>query len=138
MVQRQDWARNKWRKRHGQSMVEAAIVLPIFLLVLLGILDFGWILSNQLMVNNGSRDGARLAIVKSDDPNMITLVTDRVHTNPGLQSLSDVTVTVTKDPTGTDIRVTVVKKVQVLTPLAGVFAQGQVLDLTATTVMRIE
>lgn len=127
-------------RERGQSLVEAALVLPIFILVLCGILDFGWILSNQLMVNNGSRDGARYAIVNSDSATLSTLVATRVRTNPGLSSTTDVTVTVTKIPTTNpvDISVTVQKTVRVLTPLTGIFINGQQVQLTSTTVMRIE
>jgi len=128
------------KDERGQSLVEAALVLPIFILVLCGILDFGWLLSNQLMVNNGSRDGARYAIVNSDSASLQTLVATRVRTNPGLSSTTDVTVTVTKVPTTdpTDISVTVVKNVRVLTPLTGIFVDGQQIQLRSTTIMRIE
>jgi len=47
------------KKEKGQAMVETALVLPLFLLILCGIIDYGWIFSNQLMLNNSSRDGAR-------------------------------------------------------------------------------
>ncbi len=128
------------RRERGQSLVEAALVLPIFILVLCGILDFGWLLSNQLMVNNGSRDGARYAIVNSDSTTLSTLVATRVRTNPGLSSTTDVTVTVEKIPTTNpvDISVTVSKTVRVLTPLTGIFISGQQVQLTSTTIMRIE
>lgn len=128
----------KLSRRRGQSLVEAAFVLPLFILLLAGILDFGWILANQLMVNNGSRDGARYAIVNSDATNLSTLVNTRVHTNPGLQSSTDVTVTVGKVNSDSDIQVTVVKKVRVLTPIAGLFTKDQAMNLTSTTIMRIE
>ncbi|MDD2533151.1 MAG: pilus assembly protein [Eubacteriales bacterium] len=129
---------NRWLKRRGQSLVEAAFVLPLFILVLCGILDFGWLLANQLMVNNGSRDGARYAIVNTDSTSLNALVTDRVHQNPGLESLTDVTVAITNINDGQDIEITVTKKVQVLTPLTGIFVKDQAFDLISTTVMRIE
>lgn len=36
------------RKEDGQAMVEFALILPIFLLILCGIIDFGWLFYNQL------------------------------------------------------------------------------------------
>lgn len=124
--------------RRGQSLVEAALVLPLFILVLLGILDFGWLMANQIMVNNGSRDGARYAIVNSDSSSLQTLVESRVHQNPGLESAADVLVTVSLSTDQQDLTVTVTKRVHVLTPLAGVFVDNQEIQLSASTVMRVE
>ena len=126
------------QKKRGQTLVETALILPIFILVLCGILDFGWLLANQLMVNNGSRDGARYAIVHSDSTNLLAAVTTRVHTNPGLESTTAVVVTLAKSTDNLDIIVTVSKKVKVLTPLTGVFIRNQLVNLTSRTVMRIE
>ena len=38
------------RRENGQSLVEFAIVLPILLTLLCGVIDFGWIYSNQYKV----------------------------------------------------------------------------------------
>lgn len=125
-------------KRKGQTLVEAAIALPLFILILAGILDFGWLLANQLMVSNGSRDGARYAIVNSDNTSLAALVDARVRTNPGLDTGTDVTVSVAFSADQQDITVTVSKKVPVLTPLVGVFVKDQQIDLSSSTVMRVE
>jgi Flp pilus assembly protein TadG len=47
-------------------LVEFAIVLPAFLLVLSGILDFGFLLYSRMTVINAAREGARQAIIASD------------------------------------------------------------------------
>jgi uncharacterized protein (UPF0333 family) len=47
------------KKENGQAMVEFALVLPILLLFIAGIIDFGWIYHNQLSANNASREAAR-------------------------------------------------------------------------------
>lgn len=49
--------------RRGQSLVEFALVLPILLILLLGLLDFGRAVSAYNSVSNGARSGARVAIV---------------------------------------------------------------------------
>ena len=55
------------RKRtRGQSLVEFALVLPILLILLLGILDFGRAIYAYNSVSNGARSGARVAIVNQD------------------------------------------------------------------------
>jgi Flp pilus assembly protein TadG len=54
------------RRSRGQSLVEFAMVLPIFMLVLSGILDFGFLLYSRMGVINAAREGARAAIMVSD------------------------------------------------------------------------
>jgi hypothetical protein len=54
------------RFERGQSLVEFALVLPILLILLLGILDFGRAISAYNSVSNGARTGARVAIVNQD------------------------------------------------------------------------
>ena len=47
----------------GQAMVEFALVIPIFLLIIFGILDLGRAVYAYSTLNNASREGARLAMV---------------------------------------------------------------------------
>ncbi|MGH3990758.1 MAG: TadE family protein [Pseudonocardiaceae bacterium] len=47
----------------GAAAVEFALVVPVLLLVLFGIIDFGLLFSNQLSVKQGVREGARQGIV---------------------------------------------------------------------------
>ena len=48
--------------RRGQTLVEFALILPIFLLLLVGIFDFGRAIYAYSTVNNAAREGGRLAI----------------------------------------------------------------------------
>jgi Flp pilus assembly protein TadG len=47
----------------GQSLVEFAFVLPIFLLVLFAIIDFGMAFHSWIAVTSSAREGGRLAAV---------------------------------------------------------------------------
>ena len=49
------------RNERGASMVEFAIMLPLLLLVLFGMIDIGRMFLAQAMVTNGAREGARMA-----------------------------------------------------------------------------
>src|SRR5258707_803770 len=51
------------RTRKGQGLVEFALVMPILLLILMGVIDFGWMLFNYSQLYNGLRDGLRYASV---------------------------------------------------------------------------
>lgn len=42
-------------------MLEFALVLPMLLLLICGMMDFGFAFSNRLAVTNGARDGVRFA-----------------------------------------------------------------------------
>lgn len=124
----------RFKEEEGQSVVEAALVIPLFILILCGVLDFGWILSNQLKIDNCAREGARYAVIKSEASNLTSLVTTRVNDVSGDGSSSGLTVTVTV--TGSDVKVKVSKDVKVLTPLAGIFFENQTVHLNSETVMR--
>ena len=47
----------------GVSALEFAIVLPVLLLLLFGIVEFGVLFYDKAMITNASREGARLGIV---------------------------------------------------------------------------
>ena len=50
------------RGQEGAAAVEFAIVLPILLLILAGLFDFGWGFYWKHTVTNASRGGARYAV----------------------------------------------------------------------------
>jgi hypothetical protein len=55
----QRWIGNK----KGAAMVELVMTLPLLLIVLFAICEFGFILYNKAMITNSSREGARSGIV---------------------------------------------------------------------------
>jgi Flp pilus assembly protein TadG len=54
---------SKRRHQRGQSLVEFALVLPLFLLILAAIVDFGMGLATTITISNAAREGARLGVV---------------------------------------------------------------------------
>ena len=50
-------------RRRGQALVEFALVLPVFLLIVFGIIDGGRLIFTYNTVSNAARNGARVAIV---------------------------------------------------------------------------
>lgn len=50
-------------REQGASMVEMALVAPFLILLLLGIVEFGWLLGQFNDVRHGAREGARFAAV---------------------------------------------------------------------------
>ncbi len=55
------------RDERGQSLVEYALVLPILLLLLVGIMEFGIAVFNYNTIANAAREGARYGIVHKRD-----------------------------------------------------------------------
>ena len=51
------------RRRDGQALVEFALVFPVLILLLLGILDFGRAIYAYNTIADAARDGARVAAV---------------------------------------------------------------------------
>lgn len=54
------------RRAHGErgaSLVEFALVLPLVLMLLFGIIEFAATYNNSISVRNGTREGARMAVV---------------------------------------------------------------------------
>jgi Flp pilus assembly protein TadG len=70
--------RNRPAGARGQSVVEFALVFPVFVLVLAGIIDFGLGLFSYMSMINGAREGARLGVVVSDKTNLPSTVQSRV------------------------------------------------------------
>jgi len=100
------------RDNRGQELVEYALTLPILLLLVLGIMEFGLAIFAYNTVANAAREGARVGAVM--DGNIEALrqpIEDAVIARTGGLWLteSNVSVTETVITTGTDtaIRVTV-------------------------------
>jgi len=60
--------KERWCQR-GAVAIETALLLPILVVLLFGIIEFGIMLYNKAMVTNASREGARAGIVYDPDPN---------------------------------------------------------------------
>ncbi len=64
----------KWiQDQRGQALVEMAIVVPILLLIVFGIIEFGYIYYHQLDITSAARMGARSAAVKSSSNDYIVV-----------------------------------------------------------------
>jgi Flp pilus assembly protein TadG len=118
-------------------MIEFALVLPILLLVLFGITEFGRCWMAQNILTTAAREGARLAVVTGPD---IPLVTARVNAVCDAVGITPTAVTVIPpDPFDIQRRVTVTVQCdfQILTgTILGTFSG--VIPLSATAVMRHE
>ncbi len=84
-------APNVLRPQHGQSLVETALVLPVFLLILFGLIDVGRLVYTNSMVSQAAREGARVAAVQArwigattaDDAGCVATASAITSANPG-------------------------------------------------------
>jgi Flp pilus assembly protein TadG len=61
--------RRRDRRAWGQSVVEFALVLPLFLLLTIGVVDMARVFSGYVSLTNGVREAALYASLTSDLPN---------------------------------------------------------------------
>lgn len=125
------------RGKKGQSVVETALVLPIIILLLMGIIDFGLLFSNYLVITNACREGAREAAVGYTDSEIVNAVISMSSTLD--QSKLKVTVSPPElvRKKGDQVSVTVEYENMLLTPVISAIVPNPVL-LKAVTVMRME
>jgi len=123
----------------GQAMVELALVLPVLLLLVFGIIEFGRVFGTYLMVTHGAREGARAGAVGIADTDIIALVRDRTA---NLQ-LSEAKLVVNISPgqlsrtRGDGITVGVEYPVDIYAPFISIFT-GSSYTVSSQVTMRIE
>ena len=77
-------------RRRGQALVEFALVIPLFLLLLVSIFDLGRAVFAWNTLSNAAREGARIAIVNQYKPSIVA----RAKQSTAIVELNDPSVTV--------------------------------------------
>ncbi|MDN5293987.1 MAG: hypothetical protein PWQ91_690 [Eubacteriales bacterium] len=117
--------------------MEFALVLPLLLLLLLGIIEFGRIFNAYLIVTSASREGARYGAAGASDSEIVAKVKDAVM----ILDEDKVTVTITPSQSyrvrGTEIKVTVEYPVPLYDPIVSQLV-GNPVVVRGETVMRVE
>jgi Flp pilus assembly protein TadG len=72
------WLQSFWRNDRGTALIETAIVLPVFLLLVGGIYEFGYFFYQQQLMTVGVRDAARYLALTSN-PNSATNQSDAMN-----------------------------------------------------------
>lgn len=80
------------RGQRGQSLVEFALILPVFILLLAGMIDFGMGLYSYMTIQNAAREGARLGVTDCTATDCASAVTSKAQAGaPGLAITVSVT-----------------------------------------------
>jgi hypothetical protein len=135
----------------GQALVEFALAIPIFLLLMIALFDLGRAVFAYNTLTNAAREGARLAIVNQDIPTIV----ERAKQQTAIVELNDPSVTVEFDQKAADgspdssrpcnlIAVGCLAVVsfeatyQPITPMIGNIVFGSGVTFTAKSVLTVE
>lgn len=76
--------------QHGAAAIEFAIILPLFLTLVLGAIDWGWYFFIDQLVTNAAREGARAGSVLPPRPASTVGQAERAAEDAGLAFLQRV------------------------------------------------
>lgn len=123
-------------------MVEFVLVLPIFLVLVFAIIDFGMGFHAWLTVTNSAREGARLGSVRASQAQIVQRVQDTADSlDPSNMS---VTITNAQGSPGQSVVVDVDYEYTLITPLSNIMglvggsSVGPTLTFSSTADMRLE
>lgn len=119
--------------------MEFAIVAPLFFLMVLGMVEFGRLVMVQQILTNGSREGARIAVLDGTSTAEVLTTVERYLTSAAIEG-ADVTVSPNPpnsagfgEPVAVTVRVAFDQVSWLPSPM---FLSGR--TLSASTVMRRE
>lgn len=134
------------KRQNGAAAVEFAIILPILIVLVFGIIEFGLALYDKAVITNASREGARAGIVfkvPAVSDAEITAVIDSYCQNNLVTfgAVTDATTTITREgasASGDNLTVTVAYTYDYLLLPGFISSLTGGLNMNATTVMRME
>ena len=132
------------RDERGQFMVEFALLLPVFLMLLFGIVEFGAAWRTSQVLTNSAREGARVAILASSTADSVRNIVRSRLTAGGLNpDDSSITLNLCSGSGCTgqsdEVEVSYPHRFVVLGPLVGLWGEGGgVITLRSRSVMRNE
>ena len=133
------WMRRgrKGRGERGQALVELAVALPVLILLLLAVMEFGFLFSSYLQVLHGAREGIRAGALGASDAEIRQRVEDAApQLDPG-RLVVEVDPAESNRHPGDMLRVTVRYRYETLVPLIGGLL-GDSIDLEVAYRMRVE
>jgi Flp pilus assembly protein TadG len=125
------------RRSRGQAMVEFTLILPLLLLLILGIYQFGQTYADYIQVTNAARDGGRKALVSRSDASGVADVVSTAKNSTWWLDKNQMSVTVSPGQpwtSGQNVTVTVTYPYSI-NLLGFVAASG---TLKSTTTVRME
>ncbi|MDA8235370.1 MAG: pilus assembly protein [Clostridia bacterium] len=131
------WLKSLRKTEKGQSTVEMALVLPIVILLLFGIMEFGRIFNAYLIITNAAREGARAGVVGASDAAIRSAATATAGTLDTVAMSVYITPASYLRVRGASLTVEIEYPVRVFTPVINNFT-GDPFVVNARTTMRVE
>lgn len=132
---------NKFKSENGQSVVEFGLIIPILLVFLLAILEFGWLLNAKITLTSAAREGARTAVVSTYDRNAraYNATVNAVDNVSGIEIPNDSThfKLYEQEDVVNNVNNIVLEVVGEVTPIIGLFVDDPFI-LNGKAVMRLE
>lgn len=123
-------------EKKGQALVEFAFVIPLLLLFLFGIVEFGRIFGAELIVAYSAREGARVGTIGStDDAIKSQVFNSAVNLDPS--KLIIIIEPASERVRGQQISVRVRYPVAVMVPIISAIT-GETVTVGSTCTMRVE
>lgn len=122
---------------HGQALVEMALVLPLFLLLLFGVIEMGRVGYAYITVSNAAREGGRIATIGGTDLDINSSIKNAAV------SLDPASLTITITPqqsqrlSGQAVTVQVSYPVQLIIPIISNVIPNPVV-VSSNIIMRLE
>ena len=76
--------RGRHRRARAAAIVEFAVVLPLLLTILFGIIEYGWVFMVRQTLQTSAREGCRVAILQTSTVNDVTNRVAQVMAPTGL------------------------------------------------------
>jgi Flp pilus assembly protein TadG len=83
-IDRLRWTRRRSRK--GSAVVEFAVVLPVFLLFVFGMIEYGRMVMVQQIITNAAREGARVGVLDNSTSTTVSTAANKYLTSAGISS----------------------------------------------------
>lgn len=124
-------------RRRAAAVVEFAVVLPLLLTILFGIIEYGWVFMVRQTLQTAAREGCRLAVLQTSvDP--YTNVLSRVAKVMAPTGLKTYTVTMTHATSSNPVETVTITIPYSDVSLMGGFFGTKSFDLGGTCTMRKE
>lgn len=125
------------KSQRGQATVELALTLPILLLLVFGMIDFGRIFHAYLTLEHAGREAARIASIGATDEDIVNRAKISAASLNSNQITATATPTKQNRTTGIYVTVNLSYPISFSTPLLGSFLPDPFIIKTKT-VMRVE
>lgn len=129
------------RKQQGASLVEFAVLAPVFVVLLFGLVEFGLSIYSKEVIGNASREGARFGVVYTTPRKTTTEIRTKVQdylTKSGFTGTATINVTGAGGASGTSLTVAVTYPYTFQVLPSFVSGLTGTMNLTANSVMLME